>query len=235
MCVRAHVCVEAPLRVQGTARAHSAQWHACRDHAGGNEELAARRAGIAIIGSAEEGGRIPAATQLVRDGDTIRVAGVPVRVIFTPCHTRGHVCYHITADPDKPSLLFTGDTLFGGSVGKFFEGDAATMAASLAKLTALPASTLVYCGHEYTSSNLRFCAHVEPANVALLARIERVAALRAAGKPSVPFTLAEELATNVFLRTSEPTVQTFTHGRSGPSVDPVEVLQRLREAKNAFK
>jgi hydroxyacylglutathione hydrolase len=120
------------------------------------------------------------------------------------------------------------------------------MAGSLAKLAALPPATRVYCGHEYTVSNLKFCAHVEPENGDTAARLAAVTAAAAAGAPTVPSTLADELKTNVFLRTHAPAVQRFTHGggvdgegegggAAAAAPSPVEVLARLREAKNAFK
>jgi hydroxyacylglutathione hydrolase len=218
--------------------------HHHADHSGGNVELAAARAGIAVIGGAGEGGRIPAATRLVNDGDTVEVGGMRFTVLSTPCHTRGHVCYFTDADPDAPPAVFTGDTLFAGGCGRFFEGDAPTMAASLAKLAALPRATRVYAGHEYTVANLQFCAHVEPGNAATAARLQRAVEARRGGAPTLPSTIGEELATNVFLRCGEPAVADFTHpgwrgeqgsgSGTGRQPDAVEVLARLREAKNAF-
>jgi hydroxyacylglutathione hydrolase len=96
--------------------------------------------------------------------------------------------------------LFCGDTLFGAGCGRLFEGTPEQMSASLDSIAALPDDTLVYCAHEYTEMNLRFALAVEPENAALQARVAKVAALRAAGRPSVPLTLGEEKATNPFLR-----------------------------------
>lgn len=209
--------------------------HHHKDHAGGNADMLAAHPRLTVVASSEEGDRVHGVTQRVRDGDVITLAGVEIQVLHTPCHTRGHVCYFTRSDPSRPPLVFTGDTLFAAGCGRFFEGDAATMHASLAKLTALPHDTQVFCGHEYTAANLRFCAHVEPHNADTAARITAVDALRRAGAPSVPSTLADELRTNVFLRTSSPAVRAFTHGDAAATVDDVDVLSRLREAKNAFK
>ena len=214
------------------------------DHAGGNAEVAKERAGIAIVGGSQEGGRIPAATKLVHDGQRFELGGMQITALHTPCHTRGHVCYVVTGDPDQSPLVFTGDTLFAGGCGRFFEGDASTMHASLAKLKALDPATRVYCGHEYTVANLKFCAHVEPGNKAIADRLAAAQAARDRGTPTVPSTIRDELATNVFLRTDQPAVWAFTHpvsdsGAGAPPPprppNPVEVLARLREAKNAFK
>lgn len=214
--------------------------HHHRDHAGGNANLAELRPGIAIVGGASEESRIDAATRLVTDGETFQLGGVTFRALHTPCHTRGHVCYFTDADADSPPVLFSGDTLFGGGCGRFFEGDAGTMRASLAKLAALPLATRVYCGHEYTVANLRFCRAVEPSNLATAQRTAEALVTRAANKPTVPFTIADELATNVFLRTNIEAVRLFTHGgekrhsSGGADMSDEEVLGVLREKKNAF-
>ena len=229
--------VLAALPSSGVAElTHVLTTHHHPDHSGGNVEMAAARPGIAVVGGAEEGGRIPAATLLVKDGQTFEAAGLTITALHTPCHTVGHICYVVTGDPDRPPAVFTGDTLFAGGCGRFFEGDAPTMAASFAKLVAAcPPATQVFCGHEYTLANLRFCAHVEPGNAATKARFAAATALREADRPTVPSTMADELATNVFLRCAEPAVVAFTHpGADAARVDPVEVLARLREAKNAF-
>jgi hydroxyacylglutathione hydrolase len=213
--------------------------HHHHDHSGGNAEVARRCPGVEVFAGAAEGGRVPAATRLLADGERFTAAGLEVTALHTPCHTAGHVCYVVGGDPDRPAAVFTGDTLFLGGCGRFFEGDAATMAGSLAKLAALPPETEVYCGHEYTVANLRFGLHAEPSNDAIRRRLEACERLRAEGRPTVPSTIGEELTTNVFLRTRERAVAAFTHpeqehpGRQPP--DPVEVLARLREAKNAFK
>ena len=210
------------------------------DHAGGNAQLAALRPGLEIVGGAHEEGRVPAATRLVRDGESFELGGVNFTALHTPFHTRGHTCYLVAGDGGggDAGALFTGDALFAGGCGRFFEGDAPTAAASLAKLAALPPATAVYCGHAYTVANLRFCAAVEPGNAATAARLAAAQAARAAGAPTVPSTLADELATNVFLRTHVEAVQRFTApaGEGGPPPpSPVDVLARLREAKNAFR
>lgn len=214
------------------------------DHSGGNEDLVKARADVAVIAGTEEGDRVPAATRFVADGERFEVGGVTFTALHTPCHTKGHICYYVEASGEQPPLVFTGDTLFSAGCGRFFEGDASQMLASLAKLAALPDATQVYCGHEYTASNLRFGLHVEPGNAAMKSRAAEVEALRAAGKPSVPVSIATEKATNVFMRTGEPSVIAFTHpdwraegegGAAPAKPDAAEVMARLREAKNAFR
>ena len=130
--------------------------------------------------------------------------------------------------------VFTGDTLFAAGCGRFFEGDAAQMLSSLGRLAALAPETRVYCGHEYTVSNLHFCLHVEPGNARTAARLEEARAARAAGRPTLPSTIADERATNVFMRTASEDVRAWAGAEASAGGD-VAVMARLREAKNAFK
>jgi hydroxyacylglutathione hydrolase len=180
--------------------------HRHGDHIGGIAELVARYP-VPVYGPAREAAEV--VTQPLRDGDRLTVLGSEFEVLEVPGHTLGHVAYY------RPGMLFCGDTLFGAGCGRVFEGTLPQMHASLARLAALPPETLVYCAHEYTQSCLRFARIVEPANAALDARIASVAAQRAAGQPSVPSTLAEELATNPFLRWSAPGVIAAASARLG--------------------
>merc|ERR1712012_446920 len=127
------------------------------DHAGGNADLIKKLPGLVVLGGDD---RIDGVTQKVGEGDEIKVGGLNVRCIFTPCHTSGHICYYVTQDEDK--AVFTGDTLFLGGCGRFFEGTAPQMQHALGSaLSSLPGETLVYCGHEYSLQNLAFGAHVD--------------------------------------------------------------------------
>jgi hydroxyacylglutathione hydrolase len=153
-------------------------------------------------------------------------------VILIPAHTSGHVAYHFPAE----RTVFTGDTLFAGGCGRLFEGDAAQMMASLAKLTGLPDETRVYCGHEYTEKNLRFAALLEPGNRRLREKLAAVQELRRAGKPTVPSTIGEEKATNPFLRMDSPELAaTVTSRVPGLSAgDPVALFAAVRDLKDRF-
>jgi hydroxyacylglutathione hydrolase len=155
-------------------------------------------------------------------------------VLDVPGHTAGQVAYVGSANGHR--LTFTGDTLFTCGCGKLFEGTPAQMVASLAKLAALPGDTHVYCGHEYTLSNLRFARAVEPENAALVERQEREQAKRDRGLPTVPSRMDEELATNPFLRATEPSVFAAAQAHAGrPLADAVDAFATLREWKNAFR
>ena len=129
-------------------------------------------------------------------------------MIETPGHTKGHVSYHFPDD----DLVFVGDTLFSVGCGKLLEGDAKMMWASLKKLAGLPPETSLYCGHEYTNNNCRFALTVEPENDALRARAAEAAALAEEGSPALPTTIAQELATNPFLRLRASHSEAARHG-----------------------
>jgi hydroxyacylglutathione hydrolase len=134
-----------------------------------------------------------------------------------------------------PGAVFTGDTLFGAGCGRLFEGTGAQMHDSLTRLTQLPAETKVYCGHEYTASNLKFAAAAEPDNGAIVARAKRVAEARDAGQPTMGFTVAEELATNIFVRTEVPTVSASAQREEDVGDGtPAEVFAALRRWKDRF-
>ena len=202
------------------------------DHVGGNPDLLAALPGLHVYGSADDAPRIPGITHRVRDGDPVQVGAFPGRAITIPAHTSGHVAYYFPS----VSAVFTGDTLFAAGCGRLFEGDAAQMMASLAKLAALPEDTRVYFGHEYTEKNLRFAAMLEPGNRALAAKLAAVQALRREGKCTVPSTIAEEKATNPFLRIDSPELAASVRARVPdlPPGDRVALFAALRALKDRF-
>jgi hydroxyacylglutathione hydrolase len=148
-----------------------------------------------VYGAAADQYRLPALDEALKEGDTIRLGDGVGQVIDTPGHTRGQINFFFPAGP----ILLSGDTLFSLGCGRLSEGTPAEMYDSLRKLAALPADTLVCCGHEYTESNARFALAVDPDNTALHAFVAKVEQLRSAGQPSVPSLLGEELKANPFL------------------------------------
>lgn len=212
------------------------------DHVGGNEELvsaATKRGGGAldVYGHATDRGRIPGQTHFVEHGQELSLAGLRIAVLHVPGHTRGAVSYVVSdpATPGAPAAVFTGDTMFAGGCGRLFEGTPAQMYESLnVKLGGLPDETLVYCGHEYTANNLRFAASIEPGNGAVAAKAQRVAAQRARNEPTVPSTIADERATNPFMRCEVPEIATRMTAELGEGADAVAVLGAVRAAKDAF-
>jgi hydroxyacylglutathione hydrolase len=206
--------------------------HHHHDHVGGNDEVA-RALGITrIYGHASDKGRIPGQTHFLEDGDAFTVGTLQLRALHIPGHTTGALAYVVTREPHDPAV-FTGDTLFVGGCGRLFEGDPPMMHASLQKLAALDGRTRVYCGHEYTESNLRFAAHVEPSNQAIAQARARASQLRKDGRPTVPSTMAEELAYNPFLRTGSPTIRSTLGIAAGASA--AEALAAIRKAKDGFR
>jgi hydroxyacylglutathione hydrolase len=183
--------------------------------------------GCTIIGPAKEAGSIPGLDVEVKEGDIVELGGAKGRVIETPGHTKGHVSYFFPDD----GIVFVGDTLFSVGCGKLLEGDAKTMWASLKKLMALPPETKLYCGHEYTDKNCQFALTIEPENDALRARASEVAALTEKGEATLPSTIAQELATNPFLRPSSPAIQKRL-GMGGREL--WEIFGETRKRKDRF-
>ncbi len=156
-------------------------------------------------------------------------AGLRFSVLQVPSHTTSHVAYV------GEGVAFTGDTLFSLGCGRLFEGTPAQMLASLQRLAALPAQTLVCCGHEYTLANAAFAKAVDPDNAALDARIAEAGAQRAAGRPSLPTTMAGERATNPFLRCDDPQVAAQVAAHWGtPFADELATFAALRRWKDGF-
>ncbi len=200
-------------------------WHP--DHAGGNLALKARW-GCRIIGPRGEAEKIPGLDEAVGDGDAIELGASRARVIDTPGHTSGHIIYHFAED----GAAFVGDTIFALGCGRLFEGTPQQMWTSLQKIAALPPETKLYCAHEYTQANARFAITVEPGNADLQRRVENVNAKRALGEWTVPSTLAEELATNPFLRAGE---KSLAAGAGLEGADPVTVFAEIRRRKDGFR
>ncbi len=199
------------------------------DHVGGNTELLRCFPGALVFGHASDRGRIPEQTEFLTDGAAVEVEGLSFRALHIPGHTLGAVGYA------GEGAVFTGDTLFAAGCGRLFEGTPAQMYESLnVTLAALPDDTLVYCGHEYTASNLKFAAHLEPGNAAVSAKAKRVAQQRAAGEPTVPSTLAEEKATNPFMRVSSPEIILHLSSALAADRSPAAILGAVRAAKDKF-
>ena len=202
--------------------------HHHRDHTDGIPGLLAAHPAPVFALSGEA---IPCVDRPLEDGQTFDVPGLGIRLtmLAVPGHTRRHGAYY------GANALFCGDTLFGCGCGRLFEGTPTEMYASLRRLAALPPDTLVYCAHEYTQSGTRFALTVEPGNVALHERSRRVDELRRAGLTTLPSTLAEELATNPFLRSEAAEVIAAASEHAGRALtSPVDVFTTVREWKDGY-
>ena len=198
--------------------------HHHADHVGGIAELK-QKYDCRVVAPHDKTAAIPEVDERVKQGDTVKIGTLTARVLETPGHTLDHISYVF----DDERALFAADTLFSIGCGRVFEGTYPMMWESLLKLRALPDDMRLYCGHEYTASNVKFALGIEPNNPALQARAKDVDALRAAGKPTIPVLLGEEKKANVFLRADAPEVAAAAGlaGKGG-----ADVFGELRERKN---
>ena len=224
---------------------HVLTTHKHWDHAQGNPDIKAAFPSVAVVGG--EVDQVTACTQPVKQGDTFTIGqSTHVTVLFTPCHTRGHVLYHVTSSPPSSSsssssppsagVVFTGDTLFIAGAGKFFEGTPQQMHHNLnSTIASLPDATAVYPGHEYTESNLEFAAWVEPGNAEVLEKLRWARERRQGKESTLSTTVGEEKRINPFMRVGvkevgERVAQWVDKNVDGD--DAVKVMGAVREAKN---
>ncbi|MBS7457660.1 hydroxyacylglutathione hydrolase [Coralloluteibacterium stylophorae] len=199
------------------------------DHIGGVAGILGH-ADVPCIGPADP--RVAPVTRRVGNGDEVEVPelGLRFQVIEVPGHTSSHIAFH------GGDWLFCGDTMFSLGCGRLFEGSAAQMLASLDRLSRLPPRTLVCAAHEYSQSNARFARTVDPDNPRLAQRADEIDALRAAGRPTLPSLLGDEMACNPFLRPDAPALVDAVERRCGRRIDGREaVFGALRAWKDEFR
>lgn len=227
-------CIDAPDHAPINIVLEKKKWkltdlfitHHHDDHVDGLKELK-RLHKCNVYGPKFERDKIDGLDNLLEDGDKLSWAGHSVKIIETPGHTLGHICFYFAEE----ELLFSADTLFLAGCGRLFEGTHKAMFESLGKLLNLPSSTKVFCGHEYTLSNIEFAEKFEPNNIDLHRRAIATRKLREANIPTLPSTLGDELKTNPFLRTASKEI------RSNLGLDTasdLEVFTRLRELRDDF-
>lgn len=215
----------APILAELAARGWSldliALTHHHADHIQAVPELVAMT-GARVIGNAQDAARLPPLDQAVRPGETVTICDEPAAVIDVSGHTIGHIAFHLP----ESAMVFTADSLMALGCGRLFEGDAPMMWASLSRLNALPGDTLVCSGHDYCRGNGAFALSVDPDNAALQQRLTETAS---GARPCAPATLADERATNPFLRVTELRDSLGLQGESDASV-----FAELRRRKDAF-
>jgi hydroxyacylglutathione hydrolase len=218
--------VEAALQAAGWTLSDILVTHHHGDHTGGIAELKSKHR-CRVVAPQAEAGKIPMVDETVREGAKVNVGKLSANVIETPGHTAGHITYWFHGD----KLAFAGDTLFSIGCGRVIEGTPEMMWASLVKLRDLPGDTRIYCGHEYTLANIKFAQTIEPGNAALTARASQAQKQVAAGQPTIPTTLDEEKAANVFLRADVPAVAAAVGLAGKPAA---QVFAEIRARKNKF-
>jgi hydroxyacylglutathione hydrolase len=216
----------AVLARKGWTLDHILTTHKHIDHVEANLALKAKF-GCTITGPEGDKNLIPGIDATVKGGDLVKLGTMEFQVIDTPGHTNACISFYLPA----AKAVFTADSLFSLGCGRLFDGTPEMMWASMQRLMALPANTKIYCGHEYTASNARFALSVDGDNEDLQARAGQVKLLRDQGKPTVPVTLAQELATNPFLRPHDSAIRAHL-GMENAS--DTEVFTELRQRKNTF-
>ena len=182
------------------------------DHIGGNKDLK-KKFGSVIVAFKEDADRIPEIDILVEDNQVWQAENFIAKIIHVPGHTSGHICFHFF----KEKLVFTGDTLFSLGCGRIFEGTYKEMFESLNKIKSLPEETKVYCGHEYTLNNSKFCIIYDHQNLNLKKKVESIKQQTQDQLPTIPSTIKDELECNIFLRTND-----------------LESFSKLRDLKDNF-
>ena len=198
------------------------------DHTGGIEEILSEIS-IDVYGPKNN---IASINKRLVGGSKINLLGIEFEVIEIPGHTLDHIAYY-SKNNGQP-ILFCGDTLFAGGCGRVFEGTFEQMHNSLSILKKLPLNTKIYCGHEYTESNLAFAKNVEPLNENIISRYNETLNLRKQGIPSLPSTIGAELQTNPFLRVDTEEVQEMILKKFNTPKDDEEVFTALRQWKDNF-
>ncbi len=204
--------------------------HQHADHIGGLDDLCGAFPGLPVYGHESDKRRIPGMNRELDDGSEICVGNIVGRVLHTPGHTTGSLCYLLG------DALFTGDTLFSSGCGRLFEGSPKQMYEALNKrIKSLPPETKVYFGHEYTVQNLKFAGFVEPENLAVSKRLQQTTALREKGQMTTPSTLQIESETNPFLRCAEKDIILNVAEKCiGEALDPLSIFTALRRLRDSF-
>ena len=200
--------------------------HHHADHVGANLELK-KKYNSTVLGSDLDRDRIPGIDVFLKENQKQKIGNLEFEVIFVPGHTSGHIAFFFS----EKKIIFTGDTLFSLGCGRVFEGTHEEMFNSLNKIKNLPSNTKIYCGHEYTKSNLNFCLEYDYKNTFLKEKEIAIKKKLDNNQPTIPSTLDQEIKTNIFLRCNDPEIK-HTLGLRDSS--EVEIFSKLRDLKDSF-
>ena len=200
--------------------------HHHADHVGANLELK-KKYNSKILGPNSDKNRIPGIDIFLKESQKQKIGNLEFEVIYTPGHTKDHIVFFFRNE----EIAFTGDTLFSLGCGRVFEGTHKEMFASLNKIKNLPPETKIYCGHEYTKSNLNFCLAYDSKNAFLKEKEIDIQKKLNFNQPTIPSTLSQEIKTNIFLRCNDPQIKVALGLKDSSEV---EVFSKLRDLKDSF-
>ena len=196
------------------------------DHIGGNLELK-KIYNAKVVGFVGDKHRIPEIDITLSNNEKWIFGNETVKILHIPGHTLGHICFFF----EKEKIAFTGDTLFSLGCGKIFEGDHNQMLTSLNKIKKLPKDTMIYCGHEYTYKNAKFCIKYDSGNIDLKNKFEKIKKLRSSNLPTIPSKLEDELKTNIFLRCDQKDLKIKLNMQNQ---EDLKVFRKVRDLKDNF-
>jgi hydroxyacylglutathione hydrolase len=196
------------------------------DHIGGNLELK-KIYNAKVVGFVGDKHRIPEIDITLSNNEKWIFGNETVKILHIPGHTLGHICFFF----EKEKIAFTGDTLFSLGCGRIFEGDHNQMLTSLNKIKKLPKDTMIYCGHEYTYKNAKFCIKYDSGNIDLKNKFEKIKKLRSSNLPTIPSKLEDELKTNIFLRCNQKDLKIKLNMKNQ---EDLKVFRKVRDLKDNF-
>ena len=196
------------------------------DHVGGNLELK-KIYNAKVVGFVGDKHRIPEIDITLSNNEKWIFGNETVKILHIPGHTLGHICFFF----EKEKIAFTGDTLFSLGCGRIFEGDHNQMLTSLNKIKKLPKDTMIYCGHEYTYKNAKFCIKYDSGNIDLKNKFEKIKKLRSSNLPTIPSKLEDELKTNIFLRCDQKDLKIKLNMKNQ---EDLKVFRKVRDLKDNF-
>ena len=196
------------------------------DHIGGNLELK-KIYNAKVVGFIGDKHRIPEIDITLSNNEKWIFGNETVKILHIPGHTLGHICFFF----EKEKIAFTGDTLFSLGCGRIFEGDHNQMLTSLNKIKKLPKDTMIYCGHEYTYKNAKFCIKYDSGNIDLKNKFEKIKKLRSSNLPTIPSKLEDELKTNIFLRCDQKDLKIKLNMQNQ---EDLKVFRKVRDLKDNF-